>query len=392
VDAWFLLGILRFRFGSVLGVTIQEAKWAFQQALARDPSFAPAIGQLIQIAILENDRETTLRYMSLYRELDRTSLWAGLIGMVDTLLFKRRHAPGVLRTFPTRPKRALENIALGAGELRQPPGTHAFSVAAIDALAARAETPTEFAVTFRMRMATLMATDQVDAARDYLATARSRGVPQEEIDRWVVLTAIVDTPALLGTSATADAARRLEQAQDEPFVSAWLAARWARRAGQAGLGDDRLRQLSPQPSNRTPVEQSLLDDLAALDQLAVGDTAAALATWRIATSRYSIEDVVFGLVNSLWPLRLDQVRVAFAAGRLQDALAVAKTFDRMAGFVDQACWMTVLTVKSEIALALGDQNIAVNAYDDMYRIAGFAGGAGAATRDSIAQIIRTLRN
>ncbi len=101
---------------------------------------------------------------------------------------------------------------------------------------------------------------------------------------------------------------------------------------------------------------------------------------------------MFGLVNSLWPLRLDQMRVALAAGRLEEALAVAKTFDRMAGFVDQTCWMAVLTVKSEIALALGDQNLAVNAYDDMYRIAGFAGGAGASTRDSIAQIIHTLRN
>ena len=392
VDAWFLLGILRFRFAAALDVTIQDAKFAFQQALFRDPTFAPALGQLLQISILENDRETTQRYMSMYLDIDGASVWADLIGVVDTLLFQRRHARAVLATFSTRPKRVLENLALSAGELRQPPGTNAFAVAAIEALAARAETPVELALTFRMRMATFLASGQQDEAREYLQAAGRRGVPQSEIDRWMVLTTTVGAPDLGGTDATLAAARRLVQSEDEPFVSAWLAARWARATGENGLADDRLRQLSPVAQGRTPIEQSLLDDLDALDQLAEGDTAAALATWGIATMRYSVADVVFGLANSLWALRLDRAKVLAAAGRARDALDAARTFDRMAGFVDQVAWLPALTLQVETALSLGDTNVAVNAYDDMIRMVGFAGSAGASRRDSIARLIGQLRN
>ena len=392
VDAWFLLGILRFRFATALDVSIQDAKFAFQQALFRDPTFAPALGQLLQISILENDRETTQRYMSTYLDIDRASVWADLIGVVDTLLFRRLQARTVLATFPTRPKRILENIALSAGELRQPPGTNAFAVAAIEALADRAETPVELAVTFRMRMATFLGSGQRDEAREYLQAAGRRGVPQSEIDRWIVLTTIVGAPELAGTEATLAAVGRLLQSEDEPFVSAWLAARWARVNGEDGLGDERLRQISPSAERRTPIEQSLLDDLDALDQLADGDTVAALATWDVATTRYSVEDVVFGLANSLWALRLDRARVLAASGRARDALDAARTFDRMAGFVDQVAWLPALTLQVETALSLGDTNVAVNAYDDMFRVVGFAGAAGAARRDSIARLIGQLRN
>ncbi len=392
VDAWFLLGIIRFRFATVLDVTIQDAKFAFQQALFRDPTFAPALGQLLQISILENDRGTTQRYMSMYLDVDRASVWADLIGVVDTLLYQRRHARTVLASFPTRPKRILENIALSAGELRQPPGTNAFAVAAIEALAARAETPAELAVTFRMRMATFLGSGQQDEAREYLQAARLRGVPQSEIDRWLVLAVAVGAPELGSTAATTVAATRLLQAEDEPFVSAWLVARWARATGKTGLGDDRLRQISPLAEGRTPIEQSLLDDLDALDQLAEGDTAAALATWGVATMRYSVEDVVFGLANSLWALRLDRARVLAAAGRARDAMDAARTFDRMAGFVDQVAWLPALTLQVETGLSLGDTNVAVNAYDDMIRVVGFAGSAGTARKDSIARLIGLLRN
>ena len=210
----------------------------------------------------------------------------------------------------------------------------------------------------------------------------------------MVITAAVDAPALLDVTATRSAARRLERSEDEPFVSAWLAARWARRANNQGLGDDRLAELLRAGEGRTPIEQSLLDDLAALDQLAAGDTARALATWSAATTRYSIEDVIFGLANSLWPLRLEQARVALAAGRLEDGLRAARTFERMGGFVDQVAWLPVLSVSAQIGLAMGDTNLTENAYSDMLRVVRFApaGEARSAQEDSITTLILQLRN
>ena len=394
VDVWFSLGLLRLKFASLMGSTIPAARGAFQQAVTRDPSFAAAIAQLAIIAVLEDDDATAQRYMADYLALDSTSSTAEFVRVADTLLYRQEHAARILASFPSRSSRVLENIAIPAGELRQlGNGTRPFATAAIEALMNRAATPEELTITFRMRMSVHLGSGRIAQARELIREGPRRGVPRDEIDRWIVLSAATGLEEPLAPNETALAASRLVRADDEPFVSAWVAARWARLAGvDKTIYERRLADLAASDIELTPIEQSLLDDLEALDYLAAGDTAQAIASWRSATLRFAIDGVTFGLVNSLWPLRLALGRAALATGDAALALEEAGTFGRMAGFVDQAAWLPAMTLQAEAGLAMGDVNLAINAYADMHRILGFAGEERAAQRDSIARLILELRN
>src|SRR5438552_15423065 len=69
--------------------------------------------------------------------------------------------------------------------------------------------------------------------------------------------------------------------------------------------------------------------------LARGDSSAALQLWDGATRRYAVLSAPLELVASLWPLRLELVRVAVARG---DSTAVARgcaSFDALMGYADQ---------------------------------------------------------
>src|SRR5205823_6631493 len=61
-----------------------------------------------------------------------------------------------------------------------------------------------------------------------------------------------------------------------------------------------------------PLPAGLAADLQARAALLRGDSAAALRLWQGATRRYAVLSVPFELVASLWPLRLDLVRLAVA--------------------------------------------------------------------------------
>ncbi len=390
-DAWFLLGFARAWFGPLVEIGLGEARFAFDQALARDPSFAAAIAYRAQVAVLEEDPRTAQENFQRYLAIDSTSDWAELLRMADTLLYRKPQAPRVLRTFPSRPDRILEFLGLGAGEMSQPGGTRPFAIRAIEELANRASTPAELVTTFRMRLAVHLGAWQMNDAGRVIAEARLRGVPQSEIDRWTVLTHAVELEDARRLDGAAAAATRLAATNDEPFVSAWLGARWARRTGtDPARFDTRLSRLGS-GNELGPLEQSLLDDLTALDQLAAGDTTAALITWNNATKRYSVTEVMFGLVASLWPLRLDRARVAAAVGRWDEALAVGRTFQRMAGFLDQVAWTPALSVTAQAALATGDTAPALNAFSEQRRILVLADDAGTAVRDSLAERIRQLQ-
>src|SRR5439155_1633615 len=93
---------------------------------------------------------------------------------------------------------------------------------------------------------------------------------------------------------------------------------------QRGAGDqERVRALLP---------TSLAADLQAHAALARGDSSAALQLWDGATRRYAVLSAPLELVASLWPLRLELVRVAVARG---DSTAVARgcaSFDALMGY------------------------------------------------------------
>ena len=88
-------------------------------------------------------------------------------------------------------------------------------------------------------------------------------------------------------------------------------------------------------SGEAPLPASLAADLQARAALLRGDSAAALRLWQGATHRYAVLSVPFELVASLWPLRLDLVRVALAR---RDSAAVTRgcaSFEALMGYTDQ---------------------------------------------------------
>jgi hypothetical protein len=136
-------------------------------------------------------------------------------------------------------------------------------------------------------------------------------------------------------------------------------------------------------SDTVPLVHSLLLDLRAHDALARGDTSDALARWQEAEGRYSISEVAFSLVASLWPLELARARVAAAAGDAEEVLHTAGHFRYMAGFVDQVGWPAIWPLAAAAHRTLGDPlgarevaNLVEPAFRD-------ANGAGVAIRDSL---------
>jgi hypothetical protein len=389
VDAWFLLGFLQGWFAPLLGSSLGEARGAFQQALSRDPTFAAANAYLAQIALFEADTDNLRIYMNQYLAVDSVSEWAELIRMGDTLIFQQDQAPGVLQSFPRRSDRILEYLSLGAAALTQPGGTRPFAIDAIRELARRAATRDELVTTFRMRLAVHIGARQIRRARDAVAEGQLRGIPQPEIDRWVVLPEAVELGTDLSLGDAAAAARRLMRADDEPVVSAWLAARWARLTGaDRAPFDARVRDLESD-DDQSHMEESLWSDLRALDALAAGDTTQALEIWETGLQRASVTEVMFGFAASLWPLRLERARTALAAGRRDEAVAAAESFRLVGGFVDQVAWVQALSVLAEAALARADTAGARDAYGELYRVLNLADDDGLAIRDSIGALVRS---
>src|SRR5437762_2633344 len=76
-------------------------------------------------------------------------------------------------------------------------------------------------------------------------------------------------------------------------------------------------------------------DLAARVALSRHDTTRALRLWDGATRRYAVLSVPLDLVASLWPLRLDLVRVAVAQRDSAVATRACRSFENLIGYVDQ---------------------------------------------------------
>lgn len=392
VDAWFALGELQFHFAPLLGTPMTEAEAAFRETSRLDPSFAAPVAHLITLALAREDDDAARTYLRRYLQIDSTSVLAELVRAADTLLFRPERAGRVIASFPNRPRAFLENLAFVASEFGRSPAERSVGQRAVEVLWEQAVGRDEKARAFRMRLAALLGSGRETTARAFVGEGSRAGVPQAEIDRWLVLAGTTALPDLVSDVAVDAAARRLATAREDSVVDQWLAARWftGRDAEIAADLTQHLREYLHAEEDPLPMHQSLADDLEARDRLAAGDTAGALATWRRATQRFSIEQVPFALVASLWPLRLNRVRLAAAGGRPREALDASASFMRIAAFVDQCAWPEVLHVRADAALAVGDTTLARNAYADLVQLLINADGGGVAARERASRELERL--
>jgi len=131
------------------------------------------------------------------------------------------------------------------------------------------------------------------------------------------------------TSAAARLSKRLRAAPDTDSAGHWLLAR---------VGVDRSRHraaLARLAAGGSPLPSSLSADLQAHAALERGDSGAALRIWDGATRRYAVLSVPLELLASLWPIRLDAVRVAAARKGAAAAARACQSFDVLMGIVDQ---------------------------------------------------------
>src|SRR5207302_9360671 len=117
--------------------------------------------------------------------------------------------------------------------------------------------------------------------------------------------------------------------QDTDVTIHWALAR---------AGVDRARHaavLARLAAGEAPLPASLAADLQAQAALARGDSSAALRLWSGAMRRYAVLSVPFELVASLWPLRLDLVRVAVARRDSAVVNRACASFEGLMGYTDQ---------------------------------------------------------
>jgi tetratricopeptide (TPR) repeat protein len=392
VDAWFALGELQFHFAPLLGTPLSEAEAAFGETARLDPAFAAPVAHLVTLALARNDNDAARSYMRRYLQIDSTSVLAELVRAADTLLFRPERAGRVVASFPNRGRAFLENLAFLASEFGRSPAERSVGQRAVDVLWQQAVGREEKALAFRMRLAALLGAGRETTARTFLAEGPRAGVPRPEIDRWLVLAATTALPDLASDINVDGAAHRLATAQEDSVVDQWLAARWfsGRNPELAADLTQHLREYLHAEQDPLPIHQSLVDDLDARERLALGDTAGALATWRQATQRFSIEQVPFTLAASLWPLRLSRVRLAASSGRPREALDASASFLHIAAFVDQVAWPQVLEVRGQAALAVGDTALARNTYADLVAILINADGGGVTARERAANQLQRL--
>ncbi len=387
VDARFILGYLKVNFPALIGTTPTAARLDFEQVYQRDPLFAAAIAQLARTAILLENRDDAQRYIGEYVALDSTSEWAELLRLADTLVFgSDRQRASAVGSLDDRPSIVLEMIGLTAGEFHQPGQNRIVAHEAISTLWERAATDFERRVAFRMQMASLLGTGQSASAERLMLDARRRGVPRQELDHWTVLASVTGV-ATLGDPETA-AGRLLAPAADSA-TAWWLAARWYRARDPRAATDavEKLSSWIAATDRPSPLALSLRDDLDAVELAVAGDAAGAIEKWREATQRYSIEEVLFGLVGSLWPLRLEWARVAAASGEYEEVILATEPFAQMAGFVDQAAWPEVWLLRADAYEATGDAIAAQEIREELVGVLSEANGEGAVLRDSLANLL-----
>ncbi len=394
-DAWFVLGFFQYRFGPLLGVSVHEARNTFQRVLSLEPDFAAAHAQLALMAIELNDQRGAQAAITNYLALDDTSVWASLARSVDSMLFRPTLAPAVLSSFSSRPAAFLETIALSGAQINPPGGARGIAEFAADEIWQRANSDQQTVTAFRIRMSYLLGGAQFETATREFTAAFPR-LPQDEIDRWMVLSSITHlpsfgTPALVAAAASRLAATTDTVHPDELALNLWLHSRWesTTNASSEEASLSRLRVLDGSPA-RHPLTSGLIADLDARKALAAGDSAGALRHWTAGLQIYDADQIFVGLVASQWPARLDYAALALATGDPQTALTQTEPFMRLVNVIDQVAWAPAMKIRAAAALALGNRATAIDSYNKILRIVNQPDGDGILLKEEIQRALAEL--
>ena len=324
-QTWFVLGEFYFHYGAIFDEHISGAEDAFNRVRGLTPSSAPAIAHLISLAHLRGDKHATAQLIAEYEAFNTQSVVAEAVGIADTLLLRGLPArAALLKTLDNHSFTALEYLAFQAQEFgtvaeRTGPGRQI-----VRALERRATTDSQQVLALRLGVGADLGEGWTDSARARLARVHTPATERER-DRWLVLLAAVGRDSLGGWR---DAADRLGRSPGSGEMGHWMLAR---------LGRDRashMAVLERLAADSSPLPLSLKLDLDARRALAAGDTVLALQLWHQATERYAVLRVPFGLVASLWWLRLDLARVAVAHGDTALARRTCDSFASLIGYVD----------------------------------------------------------
>jgi tetratricopeptide (TPR) repeat protein len=327
-QTWFVLGEFYFHYGALFDQQIGGAEDAFQRVRDLTPSSAPAIAHLISLAHMRGDKHATAELIAEYEAFNTQSVVAEAVGIADTLLLRGLPArAALLKTLDNHSFTALEYLAFQAQEVgtveeRTGPGRRI-----LRALERRATTDSQQVLALRLGVAADLGEGWTDSARARLARIHTPATERER-DRWLVLLAAVGLDSLAGWRDAADRLGRTPGNGGE--IGHWMLARLGRdRAGHMAA----LERLA---ADSSPLPLSLKLDLEARRALAGGDTARALQLWEQATERYAVLRVPFGLVASLWWLRLDMGHAARAHGDTALARRACDSFTSLIGYVDLA--------------------------------------------------------
>ncbi len=328
-QAWYVLGEFYYHFGELFDQSAGEARPAFDRVLDLDPRFSPAIGHLIALANQVGDRPETERLIRQYLRVDSTSLVAEVVGIADTLILGSvPDQVALLRHVCGHSFLALKSLAFQAAAFGTPAQREGPARSVLRCLEQRAATDQERVRVLRMGLAADLAAGWVDSARARLG--RAGPWAERERDLWVLVMHDVGLPALGDWQRAAARLTALPRVvQDTDVTIHWALAR---------AGVDRARHaavLARLAAGEAPLPASLAADLQAQAALARGDSSAALRLWSGATRRYAVLSVPFELVASLWPLRLDLVRVAVARRDSAVVNRACASFEGLMGYTDQ---------------------------------------------------------
>jgi serine/threonine protein kinase len=328
--ARFVQGEFYLYFGQIFDQNLDSARAAFGEVLTLDGRFAAAIANSISLAYWSGDNAEAQRLIRLYRQIDSTSVVAEVVGLADTLLFQSPTARRtVLNSLDRRRFTVLMYLAFQAAQFGTEADRQGPERRVLAALARRAATDRERTLALRFGVAADLREGWPDSARARLRAAPA-GVARER-DQWIVLANALGLPDL--GDAESARTRLVAWAAADADTSATLA--WLLALSRA-VPAERVPALARLSVDSAPLPASLALDLEARAALRRADTAAALARWNQATSRYAVLAAPLGLVASLWPLRRDLARVALAHGEAQLAARACRTLEALIGFVDQA--------------------------------------------------------
>jgi TolB-like protein len=324
-QTWFVLGEFYYHFGAIFDQPLSAAEDAFNRVRDLTPSSAPAIAHLMSLAHLRGDKEATAHLIAEYEAFNTQSVVAEAVGIADTLLLRGLPSrAALLKTLDRHSFTALEYLVFQAQEFgtaadRMGPGRQI-----LRALERRATTDSQQVLALRLGVGADLGEGWTDSARARLASVRTPATERER-DRWLVLLAAVGRDSLTGWR---DAADRLGKSPGSGEMEHWMLARLGRDRASHVAALERLA------ADSSPLPLSLKLDLDARRALAAGDTVRALQLWQQATERYAVLRVPFGLVASLWWLRLDMAGVAMAHGDTALARRMCDSFSSLIGYVD----------------------------------------------------------